>query len=272
MKRLMKWVLRVCGYQITRIRTDQGQQTQGQQRRKERMTLADALEHIAKLSREVGFEPQTVIDVGVADGTPELYMTFPRSKLLLVEPLIEFEDVLKEICTQYDAQYVLAATASQKGTTNINITPDLHGSSILDPKEPHLEFKTREVPTVTIDNLVDELGLEGPFILKVDAQSAEFHVLSGASRTMEMSEVIFLESQLFQFVENGPQLFDIVAFLKQNGFVVYDIVGRNYRLLDRALAEVDVAFVKENGIFRSSHLFASSEQRKQQFAEPDKRY
>lgn len=78
--------------------------------------------------------------------------------------------------------------------------------------------------------------------------------------------------QLFQCVEDGPQFFDIVAFLKQKGFAVYDIVGHNYRPIDHALAEVDIVFVKEKGMFRASHLFASPEQRKEQFAKPDKRF
>ena len=258
MKTVVKRLLRFFGLRITNLM--------------KRTSLGDAFEHIAKLSREVGFWPQTVIDVGVADGTPELYRNFPKATFLLIEPLKEFEDALKAICTQYDATYVIAAAASQEGTTIINITPDLSGSSILDPKEPHLESQTREVPTVTIDSLVDELGLRGPFVLKVDAQSSELLVLRGASRTMEMSEVIVLEVTLFQFVKDGPQFFDIVAFLKGYGFVVYDIVGHTYRPLDHALGQVDVVFVKENGMFRSSHFAASSEQRKQQFAEPDKRF
>ena len=259
----VKRLLRSFGYQITRI--------EARQRNKTRTTLAHALEHIAKLSREVGFDPQTVIDVGVADGTFELYRSFPKSKFLLVEPLKEFEDSLKAICRQYDATYVIAAASSQKGTTIINITPDLKGSSMLEPTEPHLEFRSLEVPTVTIDSLVDELGLNGPFVLKVDTNSGDLHVVVGASKTMEASEVIILEVPLFQFCKDGPHFFDIVAFLERNGFVVYDIVGLSYRPLDGALAQVDVVFVKENGMFRSSHFAATPEQRKQQFAKPNKR-
>lgn len=261
MKKMVKWLLRSFGLQIVSIN---GRTT--------RKTLADALEHIARLSRESGFEPPTVIDVGVADGTYGLYGSFPKSKFLLIEPLKEFEDALKAICKQYDATYIIAAATSQKGTVVINITPDLDGSSILNPKEHYLDFKTREVPTVTIDSLVDDLGLKEPFVLKVDVQSSELHVLAGAIRTMEASEVIILEVPMFQFVEDGPQFFDIVAFLKQKGFVIYDIVGHNYRPLDDALAEVDIVFVKEKGMFRASHLFASPEQRRRQFAKPDERF
>ena len=174
MKQVVVWFLRSFGFQITRI----GKGIP-------RVTLADALEYIAKLSREIGFEPPTVVDVGVADGTYELYRSFQKSRFLLIEPLKEFEDGLKRICKQYDATYVIAAATSQKGMTSINITPDLYGSSLLKPKEPYLDFKTREVPTVTIDSLVDELGLKEPFVLKVDAQSSELRVLAGAIRTME---------------------------------------------------------------------------------------
>jgi len=239
---------------------------------KSRTRLLDAVIHIARLGQEIGFNPATVIDVGVADGTYELYQNFPKSKFLLVEPIKEFEDSLKTICKQYDATYVIAAATSQNGTTFINITPDLDGSSILKPKESYIDCKVREVPTIRIDDLVDELDLKEPFLLKVDAQSSELHVLGGAIRTMEAAEVIILEVSLFQFTENGSQFFDILAFLKQKGFVVYDIVGHNYRPLDHALAEVDIVFVKENGMFRSSHLFASPEQRTKQFAQPDNRF
>lgn len=167
---------------------------------------------------------------------------------------------------------MIGAAANCKGTLTINITPDLFGSSIMKSKEPYLEFKTREVSAVMIDDLADELRLRGPFVLKVDAQASELLVLSGAMRTIDKSEVIILEVPLFQFVEAGPQFFDVVFFLKQKGFVVYDIVGHKYRPADGALAEVDIVFVKENGIFRTSHFHASDEQRKEQFAKPDKRF
>ena len=235
---------------------------------KRRTRLIDAVAHIARF----GFNPATVIDVGVADGTYELYQSFPKSKFLLVEPIKEFEDSLKAICKRYDAIYKIAAATSQNETTFINIAPDLDGSSILKSKESYVDCKVREVPAVRIDNLVDELGLKEPFLLKVDAEGGEIHVLRGAVRTMKLTEVIILEVSLFQFAEDEPQFFDIVAFLKQKGFVVYDIVGHSYRPLDNALAQVDIVFVKENGMFRASHLFASPEQHVKQFTQPDNRF
>lgn len=261
MKMAIIGLLRHFGYQITRV-------GDGIPRR----TFADALAHIVRMSQDIGFEPATVIDVGVADGTPDLYESFPKARLLLVEPLKEFEGVMRRICRRYNAMYVIAAASDKEGVVSINITPDLHGSSLLKPKETSLILKTREVKTVTLDALIEDFDMEAPFVLKVDAQGGELRILEGAIKTVEKSEVIILEVQLFQGTEGGPQLFDIVAFLKSKGFVAYDIVGNNYRPLDRALAEVDIVFVKEDGIFRSSHLFATPEQRRKQFARPDRRF
>jgi hypothetical protein len=48
--------------------------------------------------------------------------------------------------------------------------------------------------------------------------------------------------------------------MKGLGFVVYDIFGEQFRPLDGALGQIDMAFVKENGIFRTDHAYATAEQ------------
>lgn len=72
-----------------------------------RVSMAEVLDHFAAL----GFSPATVIDVGVASGTPALYTRFPNARHLLIEPLEEFEERLQTICSRYDAEYVLAAAS-----------------------------------------------------------------------------------------------------------------------------------------------------------------
>jgi len=46
-------------------------------------------------------------------------------------------------------------------------------------------------------------------------------------------------------------------------FVVYDIYEGHTRPMDGALAQIDITFVKENGLFRKSHIYTTPEQRKQ---------
>jgi FkbM family methyltransferase len=240
--------------------------------RKFRRSLGDAMEHLSRVSKNLGFAPQTILDIGAADGTPELYTPFPGADFFLVEPLQEYESSLQTICNQIKASYEIAAVGDHNGSIVINITPDLYGSSVMNPAEPSLELKQREIPLLTLDSLVEQRGLKGPFILKSDSQGSELRILKGAEKTIAQSEAIVLEVQFFQFVKDGDLFFEVVAFLKEKGFVVYDIIGHNYRFLDNALAEVDLVFVKENGRFRQSHFFGSPEQRAAQFVTPDQRY
>jgi FkbM family methyltransferase len=223
-----------------------------------RTTLAQVLDHISSL----GFKPQTVIDVGVAYGTFELYEKFPDATHLLIEPLEEYEGALKDISQKYKAEYVLAAASDEPGTIVINVHPELSGSSMLKETEgSHVDGIPREVPAVTIDNLCNDKNLRGPYLIKVDVQGGELKVLDGAKSALEDTELVILEVSLFQFYVNGPQFYDVVSYMKDHGFVVYDIFGGHTRPLDGALAQVDMAFVKEDGPFRKHHCYATREQR-----------
>jgi len=212
----------------------------------------------------VGFRPQTIVDVGVAFQTEELYQEFPESSVLLIEPLAEFEPFLKKICAEHKAQYVLAAAGASSGTATFNVHADqLDGSSLLKEVEgAAVDGIPRQVPVVTIDEVCAEKNAKGPYLVKLDVQGAELLVLSGAQRTLLETEVVILEATLFATMIGGQQLYDLVAKMKEYGFVAYDIFGFLYRPLDNALAQTDMIFVRENGPFRATHIFATPEQRK----------
>ncbi len=220
--------------------------------------MAESLSHV----RGLGFEPRTVIDVGAADGTFDLYDTFPDASLVLIEPLREYEPSLQRICRRYNAQYILAAASNGAGTALIHVHPDLSGSSLLREIEgEHANGVSREVPAIAIDEISRRRNLQGPFVVKVDVQGAELMVLEGAGQTLSETELVILEISLFGTLIGGPQLHEAVAYMKERGFVVHDIFGGLFRPRDGALAQVDMSFVKENGLFRKSHAYATPNQR-----------
>jgi FkbM family methyltransferase len=223
-----------------------------------RASMRGALHQLSTL----GFRPRTVIDVGVATKTEELYQAFKDANILLIEPLAEFEPFLRDICLSYNAQYVLAAAGENRGSAIINVHPDKFGSSFLKEVEgPSVDGVPREVPVVTIDDLCADRDLVGPYLMKVDVQGAELQVLAGATHTLQQTEVVILEVTLFGTMIGGPQLSDTVARMKQYGLVVYDVFGCHYRPLDNALCQLDMVFVQEQGSFRQTHVYATPEQR-----------
>jgi FkbM family methyltransferase len=223
--------------------------------------------------KRLGFAPGTVIDVGVATQTMELYEEFPAVPLLLIEPLTEFEPFLKKIAMEYSARYELAVAGEKRGTAVLNVHPDKFGSSLLREVEGEsVDGMPREVPMVTIDDLCAEQGLRGPYLIKADVQGAELQVLGGCLQTLEQTEAVILEATLFGTMVDGPQVWDVMAWMKHAGFVVYDIYGFNYRPLDGALCQADMVFVKEKGKFREQHTFATPEQRQAQWIEAERFY
>ncbi|MDQ2974662.1 MAG: FkbM family methyltransferase [Acidobacteriota bacterium] len=145
---------------------------------------------------------------------------------------------------------------------SINVHKDLVGSSLYKEAEASsVDGTERRVTAVALDSICHDEQTQGPYLIKIDVQGAELDVLRGASEILLQTEFIMMEVSLFEFFKGGPQFSDVVSFMKDKGFVCSDIYGFQYRPLDNALSQVDIAFVKENGRFRQTHVYATLEQR-----------
>lgn len=228
---------------------------------KRRNNLNDFLGYI---KTEHKFYPEVIIDVGVAHGTYELYENFPKSQILLIEPIEEFNSHLEKIKNKYDSVSIFnCAVGSNEGKMTINVHDDLMGSSLYNEAEGEdTDGIKREIDIKTLDQLCSKyIGGTQKALLKIDVQGAELDVMNGAKKLLENIEIIVLEVSLHKFFINGPELYDVMNYMNKIGFVVYDIFGFLNRPIDGALAQVDIAFVKKDSIFRQSNFFATKEQR-----------
>lgn len=214
-------------------------------------TMRDSLQRI----KSAGFEPKTIIDIGVADGTFDLYETFPGSRLLLVEPMVEFEPQLRSICDVTGGVYDLVAAAGEDGEAEIAFGNYLHGASLAAGGDIR-----RKIPTARVDSLVEKHGLSGPVLLKADVQGGELEVLAGAGKTLDITEVVILEVLFFDTVGNGVTIDRVIAEMKDRGFVPHDFFDALLRPLDRAVGAADIAFAKKDGVLRQRLEWASPEQ------------
>ncbi len=228
------------------------------------MSLEGALQQLQQL----GWSPGTIIDVGAAYGafTSTCRTFFPEAKYLLCEPLEEYAPFLQRFMTErHDVEYVPAAISSFSGETTIHVHPDFVGSSLyLEGEDSDVNGIPRTVRTLTLTDLFAEKPYHSPFLLKIDVQGAELHVLTGAESLLAQIDVVILEVSLFEFFKGGPQFYDVLAFMKDHGFVPYDLFGLQYRPLDHALSQCDFVFVQEVSEFRKHHIYATSCQRQQQ--------
>ncbi len=172
--------------------------------------------------------PQTVVDVGVAYGTPELYQAFPDAELVLVEPLTEYDAAIAEILARRRGRRFTAALGSADGTLDINVEPDNRLKSSF--KERTAESSTgatllrRTVPVRRLDSLLDGEVLSEPMLLKVDVEGFELEALRGAPRTLARTTAVIVETSIARRFSDGPGLTEIVAEMQRNGFEVFDFL------------------------------------------------
>lgn len=213
-----------------------------------RATRQRFLNHIKK----TGFYPAVIIDVGVGFGTIDIYRTFPKAYLLLVEPLVEFASAMQTILKRYRGEVVLAAAGNRDGETKIYFDNNVQGATLLQN-----ENESRQVRAVRLDQICEK---PGPYLIKIDTQGTEISVVEGTMEILDKTEVIILECAFFKFHEKQPSIGDVFDFMHKLGFVPYDIFDPLFSPSDGALIQVDVAFVKRNGPFQKNREYKTKAQ------------
>jgi FkbM family methyltransferase len=206
--------------------------------------------------QSTGFKPATIVDVGVATDTEELYFRFGDSKFIFVEPLEEFKPNLEQLITRYNGNYILGAAGSYDGEIEISVTADLGGTSMYKHKDSNNEQLQKElgipltvprkVPIFKLDTIWEALEGQGPAILKVDVQGGELEVLRGAESCLENFEIVIVEVGLVATYEGQPLFDDFINFMYTRGFKVIDFINAGYAN-NGILLETDVVFAKKDG-------------------------
>lgn len=214
-------------------------------------TFAQFFEHV----KSFDFNPGTVIDVGVAKGTPPLYEAFPDAYFVLVEPVEEFVPDLEQIVAKYRGEYHTCALTDEPGPAAILKTKHLHGSTLMHRIQGDDE-RLQSVENKTLDGLLGERDLDGPVLLKTDCQGGDLNVLKGGADVLRRCELVIVEVSLFRFWgDHHPDPLDILSFMDAHGFVMYDFLDGLFRPSDNALGQIDIAFVKRDGLFRRSRAW-----------------
>jgi len=222
--------------------------------------------------RDLGIAPRTVIDVGIATGTKGLYGVFPDVRYVMVEPLRESAPFMEQLAQTYPGSIqVHAAAGREAGEAEFIVDPGLSGSSFLLKRK---FGEPRKVPIVTLDGLVDQHRLEGPYLLKLDVQGFELEVLAGAEQMIKSTDIVITEASLWADKKRkGMASFvELVNWFNEHGMVLYDIAQIVRREVDGAIAELDLVFCPADSPLRESNRYKTDEQRVQVIEERRKKF
>jgi FkbM family methyltransferase len=213
-------------------------------------------QHSVKVLGRYGFYPATVFDVGVGFGTHALYRAYPQAFYYLIDPTPESLFHMRRIAQRLDAQILNLALGDRDGEVVLEIRSDIQGSTLFEECGPREILRTECVPLRRFDAVIG--SFDRPALCKIDVQGAEMLVLNGMGRRIQDIDAFILETSTIATVKGGPEICEVVQFMKDNGFVIFDIVGMKRRPLDGATAQLDMLFVAEDSFFRSDRRWSGS--------------
>src|ERR1700722_19174536 len=186
-----------------------------------------------------GLQATNIIDIGAYKGewTEDVLKIFPDANYLLIEANTEKENDLKAVVHKYapvKIVYELALLDSHGGadkTFHIRET----AASVLEEFAGQ-ESRSVVIPTKTLNDVARLHGFDEVSIMKLDVQGYELEVLKGGDKLLAATEVVLMEVSLLDIHKNVPLVRDVLNFMYDYGFVVYDICSVSARRpLDRAL-------------------------------------
>jgi FkbM family methyltransferase len=207
--------------------------------------------------RRNGFYPAAIIDVGAFQGdwSRMVRRIYPNTPIHMLEANPEKEPLLGAAVREIGAaEYHIALLGPEPAASVLYYVRET-GSSVL-PENTSLPGSTRQLPMNTLDRVLEQgKQLPGPYLLKLDVQGFELEILRGAEHILENSEAVLLEVALIAYNQGAPLFAEVVAFMRAQGFVVYDISGFYRRESDAALYMVDLLFTRESSALRSPKRF-----------------
>jgi len=205
-----------------------------------------SLERLKKL----GFAPELIFDIGAYQGdfSQMCLDLWPDCKIIAFEALPEKIESLKSRFIGKNVR-IVEGIVGDEVREDVNYFADETSSSVLVSQEFTPKKRLRQ-KMFTLDEFCSKNNLNAPDFLKIDTQGYEYPVLKGFEKNLKSVKVILPELNFIEVYHQVTLAHDVIHFLGNNGFVIYDICEIHRRPLDMALFQIDFIFVKQHAQLR----------------------
>lgn len=205
----------------------------------------DAMSDMLQCLRRFGYEPRIVIDGGANMGqwTRLACSIFPEAIFHLIEPQAACRTSLEETASHLRSGRIHAAALTEPGVKTVQMigADGTTGAWISD----QATADSVAVAAVTLDDLIAvEPGDRA--LLKLDLENRELNALRGALRLLQQVEVVITEVSFYRppASDGGPLFEDILTFLRDCGFDLYDFASLASPIGNGRLRTGDAVFLR----------------------------
>lgn len=195
--------------------------------------------------KSLGFNPKNILDIGAYHGSwsEVMWHVWPDAQYHLIEANADCTPQLARTGFKYDI--ALLSDRAKDVMYHKCQTGSGEGNSMYKENSVY-PFKSEWARTKTLNQVAGDRVFD---MIKIDAQGSDLDVLLGGSRIYPKATVIQLECQIQQYNESAPLASEVIAYMDNNGFRLFDIGEYHYNSRNM-LIQADFIFAgKDSGLF-----------------------
>lgn len=214
--------------------------------------MKSCLERLINMKR-IGFDPKVVVDGGASIGhwSYEVRKIFTKTQILAVEPNDLIIEKTREFLNKLEnpspiIEHSALGSENKVGFLNIWDNPEtkMSGSSIREHVQGNPKKKL-EINVRKLDDILDSHKIRAD-VIKLDLQGYELEALKGSENSLKYCELAIIEFGCLQAYIDRTTPKDLLNFMYERDFLLYDIVDLIYRPYDNALTGGDFFFIKNS--------------------------
>jgi FkbM family methyltransferase len=184
------------------------------------------------------FDIKNILDIGAHKGewTKKFREYFPDVHSLMIEANPNHAEFLQHV-----GEFKIALLGKNNEEVDYYECTDVqnnHGNGIY-KENTNVPFKAKKRKMVTLESLVS-----GQFdLIKMDVQGAELDIIQGSPSIIHNTKYLWLEVNVHNYNIGAPRAGQIIAYLDQIGFEIFDVADVNHFGNEGHLLSMDLLFI-----------------------------
>ena len=192
-------------------------------------------------------EIETLIDIGVGkEGTQLLYDRFPKAKLVLIDPIEEAQQFVKNNLNTREYKFFSYGVGDKEEIKILNIEEEIGRSTILNVTSLNFEgepVKKIKIEVKTLDNICKDYKKYGKIGLKIDTEGYELNIIRGAKKILKKTNFVIAEVRHnHKSFEQQYLMHEFINEMHENGFILSMILTAKPLIADLCFEKKDNLF------------------------------